>query len=96
MDPTIKKVYRRIAKEYGVSEQQVKEVVEHQFLFVKGIMRKGIKNFPETFKGVQLTYLGKFAVRKYKVEEYKRKSINGGNKRGNERGRGGNEVKGSS
>tara|TARA_R110000751_G_scaffold79694_1_gene160622 strand:- start:140 stop:388 length:249 start_codon:yes stop_codon:yes gene_type:complete len=74
MDPTVKKIYRRIAKEYGLTESQIKEIVEHQFLFVKGIMREGVKDLPETFKGVQLTYLGKIAVRSYKLEEYKIKA----------------------
>lgn len=72
MNPTIKKIYREISLELGISEKKVEEIVENQFLFVKDTMKKGIKNNPESFKNVQLTHLGKFAVRQYKLKEYQK------------------------
>jgi len=51
----------------------VEKVVNSQFKFVKDVMANGEKNRPDTFKTIQLTHLGKFAVRKSKIEYYKRK-----------------------
>lgn len=74
MNPTVSKLYKEIAKKHGITPTQVKEIVESQFKFVKDTMASGIKNVPESFKSIQLTNLGKFAVRTHKLEEYKRKA----------------------
>lgn len=37
-------------------------------------MASGVKNQPDTFKNIQLTNLGKFAKREYKLQEYKRRA----------------------
>tara|TARA_R110000822_G_scaffold296377_1_gene418801 strand:+ start:306 stop:563 length:258 start_codon:yes stop_codon:yes gene_type:complete len=73
MNLKIKSIYYEIEKEYGISFKQVKDIVENQFKFVKKTMAEGIKNNPKSFKNIQITHLGKFAVRKYKLEEYARK-----------------------
>ncbi len=69
----MKKIYDEIAQELNVPSYLVEKVVNSQFEFVKNVMAKGEKNKPETFKTIQLTHLGKFAVRKKKIEFYKRK-----------------------
>ena len=51
----------------------VEKIVNSQFKFVKDTMATGEKNRPETFKTIQLTHLGKFAVRKKKIEFYRKK-----------------------
>jgi len=71
--PIMKKVYQEIAKELEISPGLVEKVVNSQFKFVKDIMATGEKNRPETFKTIQLTHLGKFAVRKKKIEFYRKK-----------------------
>ena len=74
MDRTLKTLYRDIAKKLELTEEQVIEAVSNQFLFVRKTMGEGVKNQPNTFKTVQLTNLGKFATRDYKLKEYKRKA----------------------
>lgn len=71
--PILKKVYQEIANELDIPLSLVEKVVNSQFKFVKDVMANGEKNRPDTFKTIQLTHLGKFAVRKSKVEYYKRK-----------------------
>ena len=74
MNKTLKTLYRDIAKKLDLTEEQVIEAVDKQFLFVRKTMGEGIKNQPETFKNIQLTHIGKFATRDYKLKEYKRKA----------------------
>ena len=69
----MKKIYDEIAQELNVPSYLIEKVVNSQFEFVKNVMATGEKNKPETFKTIQLTHLGKFAVRKKKIEFYKRK-----------------------
>lgn len=74
LNPTLKKIYTEVAEKHGITIKEVEEIVTSQFMLVRKVMNEGIKNEPESFKSVQLTHLGKFAVRKYKLEEYKRKA----------------------
>ena len=74
MNPKIKKLYGEIARTYGLDYRRVSDIIEKQFRFVKGAMAEGEKNNPETYKNIQITHLGKFATRKYKLEEYARKA----------------------
>jgi nucleoid DNA-binding protein len=74
MVPTLKKIYDELANKYGISAKEVEEVAISQFMLVRKVMQEGTKNKPETFKSVQITHLGKFAVRKHKLEEYKNKA----------------------
>jgi len=68
---TIQKVVQKIAKEQGLSIDIVTKIVNSQFKFVKDTMALGEKNRPETFKTIQVTHLGKFAVRKKKIEQFR-------------------------
>ena len=68
---TIQKVVQKIAKEQGISIDIVTKIVNSQFKFVKDTMALGEKNRPETFKTIQVTHLGKFAVRKKKIEQFR-------------------------
>lgn len=74
MNPEIKTLYKEISFKYNISIDLVKKIVDSQFKFVKDVMASGIKNQPNTFKSIQLTHLGKFAKREYKLQEYKRKA----------------------
>ena len=76
MNPIMKKVFQEIAKELnGPSSGLIEKIVNSQFKFVKDTMATGEKNRPETFKTIQLTHLGKFAVRKRKIEFYRKKVV---------------------
>ena len=74
MNPRLKKIYKDISARYDIPVDKVEEVVKHQFKFVSDVMAEGDKNKPETFKTVQLTHIGKFALRDYKLKEYKEKA----------------------
>ncbi len=71
--PIMKKIYQEIANELQISPGLVEKIVNSQFKFVKDTMATGEKNRPETFKTIQLTHLGKFAVRQKKLEFYQKK-----------------------
>lgn len=78
MNPLMKKIYQQIEKEFNTSSYSpstglIEKIVNSQFKFVKDTMATGEKNKPETFKTIQLTHLGKFAVRKKKLEFYKKR-----------------------
>lgn len=74
LNQTVKQIYKDIANEYGKTIKEVEEIVTAQFMFIRKTMHEGEKNNPETFKSIQLTHLGKFAIRKYKLEEWKKKN----------------------
>jgi len=74
MNPILKKVYTEIGNKYGLTIKEVESVVKHQFSFIRDVMAKGEKDKPETFKTIQITHLGKFAVREYKLKEYQKKA----------------------
>jgi nucleoid DNA-binding protein len=71
--PQTRRIYEEVARELNLPMDLVEKVLDSQFKFVKEVMAQGEKNKPETFKTIQLTHLGKFAVRKRKIEYYKRK-----------------------
>lgn len=71
---TLRDIYKLVAEKNGVSIEEVEEIVTAQFMLVRKTMNEGIKNEPESFKGIQLTHLGKFAVRTSKLEEFKNKA----------------------
>ena len=74
MNNILKDIYTTIAKKHNITVRQAEEMAVSQFMFIKKTMVEGVKNKPDTFKSVQVTHLGKFAIRKYKLEEYKRKA----------------------
>jgi nucleoid DNA-binding protein len=75
VDPVIKNIYKQIAEETGLDIKQIQEIVKSQFQFVRDIMASASKNDPDSFKTINITHLGKFAIREYKVEEYYKKSL---------------------
>ncbi len=71
--PKTREIYEEVAKDLNLPMYLVEKVINSQFRFVKEIMAQGQKNMPESFKTMQLTHLGKFAIRKRKIEYYKNK-----------------------
>jgi nucleoid DNA-binding protein len=53
-----KTIIQRIASEYNLPISKVEEIVYHQFKYTAQLIRKG------EFESVRLPYLGKFHVRK--------------------------------
>ena len=73
MGPTALKIIKEIALKERLPVETVKKVVELQFHFVRKIMAEGEKGNPETFKTIQLTHLGKFALREKMLKNYTEK-----------------------
>ncbi len=74
MNPILRKVYKDIGNRYGLTVDEVEKIVRHQFSFVREVMAKGEKNNPDTFKTIQLTHLGKFALREHRLKEFEKKA----------------------
>ena len=73
VSPTIKEICKEIARNNNLPVDVVENIITSQFKFVKDTMAKGEKDKPGTFKTIQITHLGKFAIRKKKLEYYKNK-----------------------
>jgi len=71
--PTEFKIIKEIALKENLPVETVKKIVESQFYFVRAIMAEGKKGYPKTFKTIQLTHLGKFALREKMLRNYARK-----------------------
>jgi CRISPR/Cas system type I-B associated protein Csh2 (Cas7 group RAMP superfamily) len=80
VNPVLKKIYKKIAEDTGVSLETVEAVIRSQFQFVRDTMASAQKNDPSSFKVINVTHLGKFAVREFKVEEYYKKSLENDNR----------------
>ena len=57
-----KEIIKTLAAKYNLTNEQVEEAVFSQFKFVGSLIRKG------EFEAVRLPYLGKFHVRKERLE----------------------------
>lgn len=64
--------YKRIADKYDLTEKQVKEIYESQFIFAREVFKLGIKNDPDSFKNLNFIKLGKLYAKKGIVEKYKK------------------------
>jgi len=71
MQPEIKKLIKELAERHGMPVDQVEKLIRSQFILVRGAMREGIKNKPETFKNVRLIKLGIFGVKPWRIEKVK-------------------------
>ena len=57
-------IIKTLAAKYNLTNEQVEEAVFSQFKFVGSLIRKG------EFEAVRLPYLGKFHVRKERLEHF--------------------------
>ena len=63
-------IEREIADELGLPLDVVKEIVKSQFSFVADIIKNCDRTDPETFKNINIQYLGKFAVKETRRRYY--------------------------
>lgn len=64
--------YKRLAKKYNLTEKQVKEIFESQFVFSRQAMKEGIHNDVDSFKNINFIKLGKIYVKKGVIERYRK------------------------
>lgn len=69
----LKKILKDISKETGISVEEVEDVVLSQFKFIRDTISSGNPDEPESFKNINVAYLGKFVIRDYKVKELNEK-----------------------
>ncbi len=80
MNFKLKKIIEKVAKDNDLSFEQVKDILDSEFLAVKDIMRQGVHDQPETFKNINLMKLGKIYAKKgviNKMKKNKEKKKNG-------------------
>ncbi len=80
MNFKLKKIIEKVAKDNNLSFEQVKDILDSEFLAVKDIMRQGVHDQPETFKNINLMKLGKIYAKKgviNKMKKNKEKKKNG-------------------
>lgn len=61
-------ICKQLAQKYNISEEEVKDIVYHQFKFINKTMTKG------EFKSVRLPYWGKFDVHPTRLKKIKERS----------------------
>lgn len=59
------KIYKKIAREEGLATSEVKEIIRHQFKFVKKVMARG------NYNSVRLPKFGIFNVKESRLKNIK-------------------------
>ena len=66
MARTREEIIEHLANKYGLSFEEVEDIINHQFKFVSDVIEKG------DFDTVRLPYFGKFTVNKNRVKHINR------------------------
>ena len=64
------KIYNDISLTYMTHLDVIGSVVDSQFDFIHGVIKGGDRKNPDTLKNIQVTHLGKFAVKESKKKFY--------------------------
>lgn len=67
----LQEILREIAKEEGLTYDQVKEIMESEFLCTKAAMKEGVHDEPDTFKNINIIKLGKIYFKPKMIEHMK-------------------------
>jgi len=79
------KIIRDISLTFIVHEDVIEDVIGSQFSFIHDTIKGGDRTNPDTLKNIQVTHLGKFAVKESKKKFYnklKEERENGGDTTG--------------
>lgn len=68
----LKEILTEIAREEGLTFEQVKQIMDSEFLCTKEIMKEGEHDKPDTFKNINIIKLGKFYFKPSMIEHMKR------------------------
>ena len=64
----LKKLIHRISLETMLPDSVVEDIVKSQFDFIRSIMSSGDMQDPDSFKNINIKYLGKLFVKKSRIE----------------------------
>ena len=64
------KIYNDISLTYMTHLDVIDSVVSSQFDFIHEVIKGGDRKNPDTLKNIQVTHLGKFAVKESKIKFY--------------------------
>ena len=64
------KILKDISLTFYIPLEVVKEIVDAQFGFIQEIIKGGDRTEPDTLKNINVTHLGKFAVKPSKITFY--------------------------
>lgn len=71
----IKRVVHKLALEYNLTDEEVREIVSYQYKFLKKIISSGSKKLLD-YKTFRITNMGAFYVPKGRIEQQKRLFFN--------------------
>ncbi len=69
----IQEIIKKMALEYGISEEEVKEIVFSPYEMLCETIKSAEKDNEESFKNVRIMNLGLFAVKKGRLNYLKKK-----------------------
>lgn len=70
----IKDIMKQLAKEHGLTEDQVREIVFSPFGLLKKSMKGATKNEASTFKNIRIMNLGLFAVKPGRIKHLQKRN----------------------
>lgn len=63
-------IYWDLAKKYNLRKEVIENIIECQFRFVHELIKNSDINDINTFKSVNLTHLGKYLPRKWRIHKH--------------------------
>lgn len=66
------KILKDISLSFYIPLEVVKEIVGSQFDFIHEVIKGGDRTEPDTLKNINVTHLGKFAVKPSKIKFYEK------------------------
>ena len=63
-------IINEIIKDTDLSKEDVKDLINFQFKYVKDVMESGYSNFTGNFPSVRIMYIGKFYCSNPKLKRY--------------------------
>lgn len=71
----LKEIIIETAKEYGLTFEQVNQILDSEFLCTKEIMKQGEHDKPETFSNINIIKLGKIYFKPGMIENMKKNKL---------------------
>jgi len=69
----MKGLIERLSKQYNITQEEVKDIIQIEFEFIKKTMKK-VDSYNDFFPYIRLANLGVFKVKEGKQEHFRKKS----------------------
>lgn len=79
MQKEIENIIKDVSLRHGVPNEVARTIVYSQFKCIRETLKQGVYDQPETFKTVNVKYLGKFYTTEGKIRNVSKKIKNGNN-----------------